>query len=171
MAINSITAKFCKFEALITQLALVASAAMLVGLSCVALWQVVARFVLHQPQAWSEVLIRTMMIWMVFLALGGSYKRGLMVSVDIVHRLSPVHLRRLLEYLVLIVNVGVLGTLIWYGFLMAQRVSGQVIAGLGVSISWGYAAIPVGCAVALVTVLSKFISHNSELKETVAEAY
>jgi TRAP-type C4-dicarboxylate transport system permease small subunit len=170
MNLHSIAAGFRKLEGVTTQLALAAAAAMLLGLSCVALWQVVARFVFHQPQAWSEVMVRTMMIWMVFLALGGSYKRGLMVSVDIVHRVVPVRIRTVLEYTVFVANIGVLSLLAWNGVLMAQRVSGQTIAGLGVSISWGYAAIPVGCSIALITVVSRFLSREADRVE-VAEAY
>lgn len=148
-------------ETFLTRVSLLAAAAMLAALACVAMWQVVARFLLHVPQSWSEVLARTMMIWTAFLALGGSYQRGLMISVDLLHRSVPVRWRRGLEALVFVVNVVVLGTLIWNGILMAQRVAGQTLAGVNISIAWGYAAIPVGCSIALLTVVTRFVLRQA----------
>jgi TRAP-type C4-dicarboxylate transport system permease small subunit len=151
-----------RIEAITTRLSLLAAAAMLAALACVCMWQVLARFVLHMPQSWSEVLARTLMIWTTFLALAGAYQRGVMIAVDMVHRMVPTKARRVLEVIVFIANFGVLSALMWNGILMAQRVAGQTLAGINISIAWGYAAIPTGCAIALITVIARFVLRQAD---------
>lgn len=143
----------------LSRAALYFAAALLAAMAVVTMWQVLARFVFHVPQAWSEVLVRTLMIWAAFLALATAYHKGVMVAVDVVHRLVPSSVRRVLETIVFAANVAVLATGFWYGIQMAKRVSPQIIAGLDVSIAWGYAAIPIGFAIALVSVVRLFLDR------------
>jgi TRAP-type C4-dicarboxylate transport system permease small subunit len=49
---------------------------------------------------------------------------------------------------------------------MAERVRFQTMAGLEVSIAWGYAAIPIGAALAVVGALAHFLDRRSEELET-----
>lgn len=143
----------------LSRTALYLAAALLAAMATVTMWQVLARFVFHVPQAWSEVLVRTLMIWAAFLALGTAYQKGVMVAVDVLHRLVPSAVRLVLEAVVLVANVAVLSIGFWYGIKMAQRVSSQIIAGLDISIAWGYAAIPVGFAIALLSVIRLFLDR------------
>ncbi len=144
----------------LSRTALYLAAALLAIMAAVTMWQVLARFVFHVPQAWSEVLVRTLMIWAAFLALATAYHKGVMVAVDLLHRLVPPTLRSVLEFVVLLANVSVLATGFWYGIQMAKRVSFQTIAGLDISIAWGYAAIPVGFAIALLSVVRLFLDRR-----------
>lgn len=143
----------------LSRAALYIAAALLAAMAVATMWQVLARFVFHVPQAWSEVLVRTLMIWTAFLALATAYHKGVMVAVDILHRLVPARVRLALECVVLAANVTVLATGFWFGIQMAKRVSPQIIAGLDVSIAWGYAAIPTGFAIALISVVRLFVDR------------
>lgn len=141
------------------------AAVLLAAMASVTMWQVLARFVFRIPQAWSEALVRTLMVWVVFLALATAYQKGVMVAVDIVHRLVRAPVRTSLEVVVLVANVVVLGAGFYYGIQMADRVSTQMVAGLGVSIAWGYAAIPSGCAIALISVVRLFADRMFSLSQ------
>ncbi|NJL30744.1 MAG: TRAP transporter small permease subunit [Phycisphaerales bacterium] len=53
-----------------------------------------------------------------------------------------------------------MGVLFWFGWGMAERVQFQEMAGLEISIAWGYAAIPVGGVFAIVGALAHFLDRK-----------
>jgi len=125
-------------------------------------WQVVARFATSTPSIWTEALIRTALIWMGFLGLAVALRAGALVSIDVAHRYSSGALRRGLEAAALAASLSMLGIMVWFGWIMAERVQFQEMAGLEVSMSWGYAAIPVGAAFAVLGALAHFLDRRSE---------
>ncbi|WP_426959841.1 TRAP transporter small permease [Muricoccus radiodurans] len=125
-------------------------------------WQVVARFATETPAVWSEALVRTALVWMALLGLSAALRTGSLVSIDVAHRLAPRGLRRGLEAAALAGSLVLMGVLFWFGWTMAQRVRFQEMAGLEVSISWGYAAIPIGAAFAMIGALAGFLDRRSE---------
>lgn len=129
-------------------------------------WQVFARFLTETPSVWSEALVRTALIWMVLLGLSATIREGALISIDVAHRLSRGAMRRALEALALAANLTVLSVLFWHGWTMAQRVSLQVMAGLEISIAWGYAAIPVGAAFAIIGAIAHFLDPRRTELET-----
>jgi len=151
-----------------TQAALAAACLALAVALFAGAWQVVARFLTETPSVWSEALVRTALIWMVLLALSAAIRRGALVSIDVAHRISTGAVRRALEAIALAASLIVLAILFWHGWTMAQRVSMQVMAGMEVSIAWGYAAIPVGAAFAMVGAVAHFIDRrNAELEDII----
>jgi TRAP-type C4-dicarboxylate transport system permease small subunit len=140
-----------------------AGACAALAVACFAgLWQVVARFATETPSAWSEALVRTALIWMAFLGLAVALRTGSLVSIDVAHRYSGGALRRGLEAASLAASVSLMGVLFWFGWTMAERVKFQEMAGLEVSISWGYAAVPIGAAFAIIGAIAQFLDRQSE---------
>ena len=125
-------------------------------------WQVVARFATETPSVWSEALVRTALVWMAFLGLAAAIRTGSLVSIDMAHRYSRGALRRGIEAAVLAGNLSLMGVLFWFGWIMAERVKFQEMAGLEVSISWGYAALPLGAAFAALGALGQFLDRRAE---------
>lgn len=125
------------------------AALLLAVASGLVIYQVFTRFVLGSASGWSEVAARGTVIWMVFIAAGICFRTGAMISLEFIRSVMPpgprLWLMRLVTALVLIFLM-VLG---WYGIQMTLRVQGQRVAMLGVSMSWLYAAIPVGCILAI----------------------
>ncbi|WP_345796488.1 TRAP transporter small permease [Castellaniella sp. MT123] len=117
-------------------------------------YQVLARFVLQSPSAWSEAWTRASIIWAVMLGMALAFRHGAMLGVDLLHNLLAAHRARLLEHVVLLIVVGFLGFLVWIGFDMTWRVRFQTTPSLGVSISWIYLSIPVGATLALIGALA-----------------
>ncbi len=117
-------------------------------------YQVLARFVLESPSAWSEAWTRAAIIWAVMLGVALAFRQGAMLGVDLLHNLLAPHRARMLEHLVLLIVVGFLGFLIWIGADMTWRVRFQTTPSMGVSISWIYLSIPVGAALSLLAALA-----------------
>jgi len=126
------------------------------------MWQVVARFATETPSVWSEALVRTALIWMAFLGVAVALRAGALVSIDVAHRYSRGALRRTIEAATLAATLSMLGVMFWFGWIMAQRVQFQEMAGLEVSMSWGYAAIPLGAAFAMMGAVAHFLDRRSE---------
>jgi TRAP-type C4-dicarboxylate transport system permease small subunit len=130
------------------------------------LWQVVARFATETPSVWSEALVRTALIWMAFIGLAVAIRAGALVSIDIAHRLSRGALRAALEGLTLASILSMLGVMFWFGWSMAERVKFQEMAGLEVSMAWGYAAIPLGAVFAMLGAVAHFLDRRNEELES-----
>jgi TRAP-type C4-dicarboxylate transport system permease small subunit len=112
-------------------------------------YQVLARFVLESPSAWSEAWTRASVIWAVMLGMALAFRQGAMLGVDLLHNLLAPRRARLLEHGVLVIVVAFLGFLVWIGADMTWRVRFQSTPSLGVSISWIYLSIPIGALLAL----------------------
>ncbi|RRD68396.1 TRAP transporter small permease [Comamonadaceae bacterium OH2310_COT-174] len=116
-------------------------------------FQVVARFVLHSPLDWSEVLTRAAIIWVVMLGTALAFRSGTAIAVQFLHSRLRGPARRWLEHLIGATCVGFLLFLAWIGAQITYRVRFQSLAGLEISISWVYLAIPVGAALSALAVL------------------
>lgn len=140
---------------------------MLVLSACLGMYQVVTRFIFEQPAEWSEVLIRFFLIWMIFMALPEAFRIGSMVSIDMLHRLSPPRLRRILDLVIMVASLVLLAIILWFGWDYAQRGKVQTMAGLeDLSMFWAYLALPVGSACAIFGVISNFLEPIKQELET-----
>lgn len=140
---------------------LLASLALTVAVGA-GLWQVVARFATETPSVWSEALVRTALIWMAFIGVAVALRAGALVSIDVAHRYSSGALRRAVEAATMACCLSMLGVMFWFGWMMADRVQFQEMAGLEVSMSWGYAAIPLGAVFAMVGTVAHFLDRRAE---------
>lgn len=124
-------------------------------------FQVVSRFVFHSPLDWSEVLTRAVIIWAVLLGVALAFRQGAMISVDFLRQRLRGRLRCVLEHTINAICFVFLVLLAWMGAQMTYRVRFQTVAGLDISISWIYLAIPVGAGLAALAVLLKWCLPHS----------
>jgi TRAP-type C4-dicarboxylate transport system permease small subunit len=129
-------------------------------------WQVVARFATETPSIWSEALVRTALIWMAYIGLAVAIRTGALVSIDLLRSLARGGLRRAVDAAILAFSLSLLGVMFWFGWHMAERVKFQEMAGLEVSMAWGYAAIPIGAVFAMVGALAHFFDQRHNELET-----
>ena len=106
--------------------------------------QVVARFVFNHPADWTEVLTRIALIWMVYLGTALALRQGALVSVDLFYRMCKGRTKKFAELAIMACTLSMLGVMTWFGLSVAWKIRFQEIAGLEVSMSWAYLAIPVG---------------------------
>ena len=120
-------------------------------------FQVLSRFVLHEPSPWSEEVLRRGMIWLVALGLSIGFRQGTHISVDVINRVQAPWVRRLVHWGVFGITFVFLAALIWLGADMAWRVRFQTFASMEISMLWAYLAIPVGAALGLLSLVARFL--------------
>ncbi|MFO8045481.1 MAG: TRAP transporter small permease [Halomonas sp.] len=150
---------FLRFEDWLTRLAMAIAILMLIVSVSLGFYQVLTRFIFNAPSTWSEVLSRATMIWCVFLGTAATFRGGYMMAVEVIYKLVPRRLMLGLELVIGTCSLLVLGVLFYQGILMTDRVSRQTLSALEVSISWAYAAIPAGSAVAMVAVVGRLLAQ------------
>lgn len=131
---------------------------LMAGFTC---YQVFMRFVVGQPSTWSEVLVRSIMIWTVYLAAAAAFREGSMIAAEILVRAVPRGIGKALQIFSGALTLVFLTILVRTSIDMVQRTSAQVLSGLEIPISWVYLAMPVGGTLAALAVLVR----TSELLE------
>lgn len=158
---------FLTFERYCSATAMAGACAMLALSASLGMFQILMRFVFEEPAEWTEVLIRFSLIWMVFLAIPLAFRRGAMVSVDVLRRYSPAAIRRVLDWVVALAALALMAVLIWWGWDYAQRGSVQTMAGLeSLTMFWAYLAMPVGGLFAVPGIIGNLIDPVHEELET-----
>lgn len=134
-------------------------AVLLGGLSLLMFVQVVMRYVFNSSIVWSEEVPRIMLIWLVFVGLATTMK-GKHLIIDVVRE------RPWITVVSIVFKWALLIFFVYYGTVLAIKVSGQTMPITKISRSWQYAAAPVGAALALVLgvdeILDLFRSSDGE---------
>ncbi len=151
----------------ITGLSHYVASAIMVVIACLGLWQVVTRFVFSQPSVWTEEVMRRLLIWMVMLGTVVAVRKGAMVSVDLMVRLSRGRWQRFVRTVITSVHLAFFSVLLWFGADLVWRVRYQTFASMDLSMGWAYAAVPVS---ALLTILATLAHHVDPLNEELANA-
>ncbi|GGD34117.1 transporter [Aureimonas glaciei] len=140
---------FLSVERRITQAAVFFGCLGLVLAALAGLYQVVARFILFQSASWSEPFVQLTLIWMTYLALAGAMRTGTLISVDLLRTLSHGRAKAVLDGFTTLAVFALLAVLLWFGSVLVWRVRFQSIAGLNISASWAYAAVPTGALLSI----------------------
>ncbi len=137
---------------------------LLAVIACLGMWQVVSRFVFSQPTTWTEESMRRLLIWMVMLGMVVAVRKGALVSVDVMERLSRGTWKRVVRSVITGVHLAFFSVVVWYGIDLVWRVRFQTFASMELSMGWAYAALPVGSLLAiLATVAHHLDPQNNEL--------
>lgn len=132
-------------------------AALLAVAASLGAYQVLVRFIIHQPSTWSEALTRTLLTWMVCLGAALAVRVGALVAFDVLKNVAGGRFAKLFQSVGLAFCVLFFMLLTYYGYLITDRVRFQNLAGLEVSIAWAYAALPVGGALSALSSILSFI--------------
>jgi TRAP-type C4-dicarboxylate transport system permease small subunit len=149
----------------LTGLAMNLACALLAIICVLGMWQVLSRFVFSQPSTWTEEAMRRLLIWCVMLGIVVAFRRGALVSVDLMLRTSRGWWQRCVRWLITLSSFAFLSVLLWFGIDLLWRVRFQTFASMELSMAWAYAALPVGAALGLVAVLANHLDPiNEELE-------
>ena len=135
---------------------------LLAVISGLGMWQVVARFVLSQPSTWTEEAMRRLLIWMVMLGTVVAFRRGALVSVDLMLRTARGAWLQVVRWTITLTALAYLSVLVWFGFGLVSRVRFQTFASMELSMGWAYAALPVGAALAMLAVIAHHLDPLHE---------
>lgn len=134
-------------------------AALLLIMSVLIFWQVFARFVVGSPLSFSDEIARFSMLWLTFLGAGYAYRKGTLISVDIVLEYAGKRFACLLRIAIILCSGLFAFIMIKYGFDLVDRVSSQTAPSTRVSMMWPYLAVPVGGIVIMVNSLGLLIDE------------
>lgn len=151
-----------RVEQAVTGASLFVACCLLAAAAGVGFYQVLTRFVFSEPATWSETTIRLLLIWMAYLGLCGAIRIGALVSVDVLYRVCKGHARRVLQAAITLATLVLLALLFWFGTALAYRVRFQILAGLEIPVTWGYAAVPAGALISMLAVLAHYFDPKRE---------
>jgi TRAP-type C4-dicarboxylate transport system permease small subunit len=150
-----------------TAIALWGACAMLAIAASIGLYQILTRFIFHEPAEWSEISVRFALIWMVFLGIPMAFREGAMVCVDLLHRKSGPRMRRVLDTVAALVGLLLIAVLIWFGSDYAWRTRFQTVPGIeSATMIWAYAAMPVGGVFSVLAILAQWFDPRRNELET-----
>lgn len=107
-------------------------------------WQVIARYFLASPTIWSEELARFLIVWVTMLGSAYVLEHGGHVAVTLFAEMMPEPVQRMLDWLRDTIIIAMAGGLAYYGYGFAVSGARRMSTGLGVQMSYAYAAIPIG---------------------------
>lgn len=127
----------------------------MVVLTC---WQVVTRYVLNAPSAWSEELVSYMFAWMALL--GASLvvgERGHMNIPILVERLGPAGRKVFAILAEMIAGLFAIVILVYGGMQITSLAMGQMTSSLGVPVGVFYIVLPLSGVLNLVYVILNIV--------------
>ena len=128
------------------------------GMAFVTIVAVFYRYVLNDPIQWSNEVARFLMLWTGFLAMNIAMRRNEHIRIDLVAKMLPPGISKVLDYLI----DGLIGyflvLLIIKGYYMT--VSTMLTASaIPISMTWIYIAVPLGALLTLIQLLLNLINR------------
>ncbi|MEX2519472.1 MAG: TRAP transporter small permease [Paracoccaceae bacterium] len=111
---------------------------------------VVFRFLLESSLAFPDEVIRYLFVWMIALGSAVALRRGAHASIGVFVQMLPGGARRAALLLAALSSMAFFAVLVVYGVELTVRVAAQISPALEISMSWVYAAVPIGGAFLLV---------------------
>ncbi|MGY6410384.1 MAG: TRAP transporter small permease [Alkalilacustris sp.] len=124
-------------------------ASLLLVMTALITWQVFARYVMGQSLAFSEEVARFSMIWLTMLGAAYAYRRGSLISVELLSAMGGPGFRRGLALVIAAASALFAWVLFAEGMNITNRVINQTAPSTRVSMAWPYAAVPAGAALVL----------------------
>lgn len=121
-------------------------------------WQVIARYFLGSPTIWSEELARFLVVWVTMLGSAYVLEHGGHVAVTVFVDMLPDPWQRFFAWLRDLIVIAMAGGLAYYGYGFAVSGARRTATGLGLQMSYAYAAIPVGAALIAFFLLARRIA-------------
>ena len=115
-------------------------------LVAVTFWQVLCRFIIKIPVAWSEEIARMSFVWLIFLGSAIAVKEGSHLMLDMLTSAVRPNFRRAMEYWVLLAILAVSGVIFYAGGSYCLRSLGKTAVTLPIPSNCVYAAVPVSAA-------------------------
>jgi len=119
---------------------------LMTAITLVVFLQVISRYVLAYPLDWPEELARILFVWVALLGAVLALRRAAHFSIEAVANLLPAPARRGVSILLRLILLSFLVLVAYLGLDAAMRVRDQVSAAMEISMSYGYASVPVSFA-------------------------
>ena len=110
--------------------------------------QVIMRYVFNNSLSWSEELGRYMFIWMSWVGVSLGAKYGQHIKIEVLVNKFPFKTRHIINIFSELIVIAINFVCVYYGYFLIKMLlnQGLISAPLQINQAWGYAAVPVGCA-------------------------
>ncbi|MBU3647446.1 MAG: TRAP transporter small permease [Limnohabitans sp.] len=122
---------------------------LLAAMAIIIFSNVVLRYATSQSIEWAEEVARYLMIWLTFVGAGPVLRYGGHIAVENLQDNLPLPWARAIRMLIAVLLTGFFVFIIYYGVIYVERVQYQMTPTTQISMSWVYAAMPVGGALLL----------------------
>jgi TRAP-type transport system small permease protein len=116
---------------------------LMTAITVVVFLQVITRYVLAYPFDWPEELARILFVWVALLGAVLALRRGGHFSIEALTNTLPVPLQRGISVLLRVTLLVFLALVAYLGLDATLRVRDQLSSGMEISMSFGYASVPV----------------------------
>lgn len=117
---------------------------LLVAMSCITMYQVIARFVFDNPTSWSEELSVVLMTWIGYMGIAIGIKERKHTTVGFFVELLPLVVQKLInrlnDLLILLFHMG----MVYYGVVLAKNSAGVSLPATDISMSVVYSVLIIG---------------------------
>lgn len=115
--------------------------------------QVVYRFVLDNPLAWTEETARYLLVWITFL--GAAYAMGSKahIGVDLFMNMLPKSLRKILLIITTLLSLVFFAVMVTQGYILSQRTMMQTSPAMGLPMGYVYLVIPISGVLLMINLL------------------
>ncbi|QNB46610.1 TRAP transporter small permease subunit [Thermanaerosceptrum fracticalcis] len=141
-------------------------AILLIIMTAITFWGVIARFVLRDSSSWAEEAARYLSIWAAFIGASLGVKKGAHIGVEAFVMILP---KKVQQYISIITTVFCIifccaVSYIGYDYTLKLLKTGQLSPAMRMPIVWAYAAVPVGCLLMTIRYFMLLIEQIFTLK-------
>lgn len=139
-------------------------------------WQVIARFIVGESLTFSEEVSRFVMVWLVIVGAAYAAKNGRLMKVDLVEHMLSGRAKTTVIMIAGMLSIVFYLVLVVFGFFIVNAVSYQLTPATEVSMSIPMAALPVGGLLLIINTIHQMfgvalgVEEESGVEELVAEA-
>lgn len=112
--------------------------------------QVIMRYVFNNSLYWSEELGKFIFVWISWLGISLGERYGEHIKITMLVDRLPYRLAQIVNIVSEIIVIGICAVTLYYGVTLVQSQATTHYAGIKISVSWGYAAVVLGCALMII---------------------
>ena len=129
-------------------------------------WQVITRFVLHNPSKYTEELLRYMLIWLTMMGVPYAYGQNSHLAINlIVKKFKPKNetlAQIAIDVLIMILSVSVM---IIGGIMVTANAAGQLSPAMQIPMQVYYVCVPVCGVLMVIYGVFKIVDHFKKLRQ------
>lgn len=114
---------------------------------------------LGRPVLWSDEVAQALFVWTSMLAADLTLQQGGHFRIDMLTGRLPHRVQHVLELATKVALAALLCLLVWYGMQLARMTAPRPLPMTGLSSAAAMAALPVGFALMLVTLVEQFVTQ------------
>ncbi|OLO26239.1 C4-dicarboxylate ABC transporter permease [Alkalihalophilus pseudofirmus] len=127
--------------------------------------QIIFRFVLNQPLAWTEELSRYSLVWITFLGAAFAMSKNAHIGMEVLRDRAPAFLKKVLAIVAAVVCLGFFFIMIKEGYSLAGRSMNQLSPVLKIPMGIVYSVIPISGVILAINIIDVTIRQLRQREE------